>query len=206
MNITISKLSSYFEKLPGIGPRQARRFVYFLLTQDEEFLKKLANLIINLKKEVVQCKTCQRFFETANNNNQCKLCHNTSRDKTTLLIVEKDIDLDNIEKSGFYNGSYYVLGGLVPALGEDLPKEIKMKELFEKVKESASKKEIKEIIIALSATLEGDNTIRYIEKILEPITKKVEIKISRLGRGLSTGTELEYSDKDTIVNAFKNRQ
>lgn len=205
-NITISKLGSYFEKLPGIGPRQARRFVYFLLAQDETFLKKLADTVLSLKKEIRICQGCFKFFEFIENNQKCALCRNPNRDPKTILIIEKDIDLENIEKAGFYSGQYFVLGGLVPALGENLPKEIKMKELFLRIKTDAKNIESLEIILALNATVEGDNTARYIEKILEPLAEKNAIKISRLGRGLSTGTELEYSDKDTIVSAFKNRR
>jgi len=205
-NITISKLTNYFEKLPGIGPRQARRFVYHLLTKDKDFLKKFSFTIKTLKDEVGQCSECFKFFDTTENKNEpCEICQNTKRKKDTLLVVEKDVDMDNIERSASYDGKYFVLGGLVPALGEKLRNEIKMKELFSKVKKD-SQNGLKEIILAFSATLEADNTGRYIEKILEPIIKNTKIKISRLGRGLSTGTELEYSDKDTISNAFKNRQ
>jgi recombination protein RecR len=205
MNPIISKLADYFEKLPGIGPRQARRFVYALLSKDSLFLAEFSKLISNLKKEVVRCKTCHRFFELAPTD-ECKICSDLTRDKRKLLIVEKDVDLDNIEKAGFYNGFYYILGGLIPALGSEIPKEVKMRELFEKTKKDSLSSGLKEIILAFSATPEGDNTSRYIEKILEPIIKKCSIKISRLGKGLSTGTELEYSDKDTIINALKNRK
>ena len=206
MTSTISKLSEYFEKLPGIGPRQARRFVYYLLGQDENFLKKISDQITNLKKQVNQCQDCQRFFENNNQSKKCNLCNDINRNKNTLLITEKDIDLENVEKAGFYNGFYFVLGGLVPVAGTNLPKEVKMKKLFETVKKEIESKNLKEIILAFSANSEGDNTACYVEKIMEPFVKKYGIKISRLGRGLSTGTELEYSDKETIINAFKNRQ
>ncbi len=202
----ISKLAEYFEKLPGIGPRQSLRFVYSLLNRDEEFLKKFGFLIANLKKEAAQCPSCQRFFANGGQNKECSICRNGNRDKSLLLIIEKDIDLENIEKAGFYSGLYFVLGGLIPALGEKLPKEIRIKELFERIKKDASSGTLKEIVLALNATIEGDNTCRYVEKITEPVLEKNPIKINRLGRGLSTGTELEYSDKETIVNALKNRK
>lgn len=214
MDSIILQLAKHLEKLPGIGPRQAQRFVYYLLNQNDQFLKEFSSLILSLKNHALRCNNCQRFFDSSPNitettgklNNKCPICKNSNRDKTTLLVVEKDIDLENLEKAGFYNGQYYVLGGLVPALGKDLPKEIKMRELFEKVKKEALNNNLKEIILGLNATLEGDNTARYIEKILEPIIKKTSIKASRLGRGLSSGTELEYSDRDTIINALKNRK
>ncbi len=202
----ISKLAEYFEKLPGIGPRQASRFVYSLLNRDEEFLKKFGSLIAGLKQGTAQCPSCQRFFADAGKNKECVICRSAGREKSLLLVAEKDVDLQNIEKAGFYNGMYFVLGGLVPALGEKLPKEIKIKEFFERIKKDASLGVLREIILALNATLEGDSTCRYIEKIIEPILEKIPIKIGRLGRGLSTGTELEYSDKETILHALKNRK
>ncbi|MFH1979393.1 MAG: toprim domain-containing protein [Patescibacteria group bacterium] len=210
-NTTIQKLSEYFEKLPGIGPRQARRFVHFLLNKNVSFLSEFANLLNALKQDIKQCSNCNRFFQhkeayPVEQSQACNICNNLNRDKKTLLVIEKDIDLENIEKTGTYNGFYFVLGGLIPAIGSEIPKEVKMKKLFEKVKKEISKNELEEIILAFSATQESDNTVRYIEKILEPIFEKRKIKISRLGRGLSTGTELEYSDKETIVNALKNRK
>lgn len=206
MNTYITRLSEYFEKLPGIGPRQAYRFACHLLNQDKTFLDNFAGIISKLKENVIQCGECKRFFLNDNKNTACEICRDKNRDKNLLLVAERDIDLENIEKAGFYNGHYFVLGGLVPLLGKGLPKEVRAKELFEKVKNAARKNELREIIMAFNATQEGDNTNRYIEKILEPILEKKPIKITHLGRGLSTGTELEYSDKETIVNALKNRK
>ncbi len=206
MNSAIQKLSEFFEKLPGIGPRQARRFVYALLSKNQDFLENFSSLILNLKKNVSQCEKCNRFFQNQETKNLCELCSKPGKDKKILLVVEKDVDLENIEKAGFFNGFYFVLGGLVPPIGSSMPKEIKMKELFERIKKDVQSKDLEEIILAFSATAEGENTMRYIEKILEPITEKRPIKINRLGRGLSTGTELEYSDKETIVSAFKSRR
>ena len=121
------------------------------------------------------------------------------------MVVEKDIDLNNIESANSYNGLYYVLGGLVPPIGAKLPEEVRMKELFEKVKQMTMSKNLKEIILAFSATKEGENTEQYIKSILEPIVQKYPFKISLLGRGLSTGTELEYADRDTLKNALRRR-
>ncbi len=112
--------------------------------------------------------------------------------------------MENIEKAGVYNGYYFVLADVIP-LGQTIPKNIRLKELFNRVKQD-SEKELKEIILAFSATAEGDNTNRYLEKILEPLVKKYSLKISSFGRGLSTGTELEYIDRDTLKNALENRK
>ncbi len=196
----IGKLKEYFERFPGIGPRQAQRFVYWLLNEDPQFINELSGLLLELKRDVKQCGECFRFYTS----NECKLCQDKNRDNSRLLVVEKDVDLENIEKTGIYSGRYFVLGDIIP-LGQTLPKNIRLKELFSRAEQEA-KKGLKEIILAFNATTEGDNTIRYLEKILEPLAKKYPIKISRFGRGLSTGTELEYIDRDTLKNALENRK
>ena len=196
----IQKLREYFERFPGIGPRQAQRFVYWLLSEEPQFINELAGLLLELKKGTKQCKECFRFYTSS----ECRICRDTNRDNSRLLVVEKDVDLENIEKTGVYNGRYFVLGDIVP-LGQTLPKNIRLKELFNRLEQEA-KNGLKEIILAFSATAEGDNTIRYLEKILEPLAKKYSVKISRFGRGLSTGTELEYIDRDTLKNALENRK
>jgi len=186
------KLIEYFLKFPGIGPRQAKRFVYFLVLQDEKFIKDLSEEILDIKNKIKQCPDCFRFFE----GEKCAICFSLNRDKSLLMIIEKDVDLENIEKAGIYNGKYFILGGVMPLTGDK--NNLRFKELFEKIK----KEKPKEIILAMSANVESENTGRYIEKILEPL----KVKISRLGRGLSTGAELEYSDSETIINALKNRK
>ncbi|MBU1092042.1 recombination mediator RecR [Patescibacteria group bacterium] len=205
MDSTISQLAQCFENLPGIGPRQARRFVYALLKKNDKFISDFTKLMLDIKKELIKCETCQCFFKNNKQNKNCKICRNPQRDKGVLLVVEKDIDLNNIESANSYNGLYYVLGGLVPPIGAKLPEEVRMKELFEKVKQMTMSKNLKEIILAFSATKEGENTEQYIKSILEPIVQKYPFKISLLGRGLSTGTELEYADRDTLKNALRRR-
>jgi recombination protein RecR len=121
------------------------------------------------------------------------------------MVVEKDIDLDNIEKSGVYNGIYFVLGGTIQIFEKHPGELIRSKKLLEIVKKRAEKESLKEIILALSLTTDGENTMRYLSSLLEPIAKQYHLRISTLGRGLSTGIELEYSDVDTIKNALQNR-
>lgn len=186
------KLIEIFLKFPGIGPRQAKRFAYFLAGQDAKFLKAFADNILEIKKDIKQCDSCFRFYV----GTKCDICAGINRDKNLLMIVEKDVDLENIEKAGVYNGKYFVLGGVLSLTNNHVEK-LRFKELFNKVK----KEQPKEIILAISATAEGENTSRYIEKILEPLRPK----ITHLGRGLSTGTELEYSDSETIKNALFSR-
>jgi recombination protein RecR len=189
------KLIGYFLKLPGIGPRQAKRFAYFLASQDENFLKDLSVAILDIKNKIKQCPECFKLHSEA--SEKCLICSGLNRDKFLLMIIEKDVDIESIERAGVYNGRYFVLGSTI-SLTDDKIDNIRFKKLFDKIKQG----EVKEIIIALSANIEGENTARYIEKILEPL----KIKVTRLGRGLSTGTELEYSDSETIKNALEGRK
>ncbi len=208
MNNNIEKLTEALQKLPGIGPRQAKRIVFAILEKEESFAKNLCGLISELNNRIRRCKYCFYAFEETGSKTQeniCLLCKNASSDAGALLVVEKEIDLENIEKSGCYNGRYFVLGGVLSLFNKnDDLKKIRMRELFYRVKNDINI--IKEVAVAMSATKEGDATIMYINKILEPIAKNSNLKITALGRGLSSGAEIEYSDKDTIKNAFLNRK
>ncbi|MEK7208892.1 MAG: recombination mediator RecR [Patescibacteria group bacterium] len=202
MSDIIEKLVATFIRFPGIGPRQARRFIYHLLAQNSLTIENLAQDLLTLKQTVNQCRSCCRFFIVNNRaaaKEICELCLDESRDPSILMIVEKDSDLEVVRKSGHYSGQFFVLGGLVPILEEAPAKKIRLNPLLEKIK--ATKNQLKEIIIALAANPEGDNTGEYLQRALAPLG----IKITILGRGLSTGTELEYSDAETLRNALKNR-
>lgn len=203
---TINNLTELFRKFPGIGPRQARRFVYYLLTVDQNYLDQLGEKIKNLKKEIKQCVHCGRFFNNHYqiNTDNCKICADEKRDKSSLLIVEKDIDLDTIEKARTYQGYYFVLGGNVPILDPQPETHIRFSPLLVEL-EHRLKEGLVEIIIALSATTEGDHTTDWLIERLRPLTDQTGLKISLLGRGLSTGSELEYADPETIKNALTNR-
>lgn len=198
------KLIELFKEFPGIGPRQAKRFVYFLLTRNPGYAEDLSKLIREVKQTIHICDTCFRFFPNGTTS-ICPICRDTTRDKTSLMLVSHDVDFENIEKTKFYNGYYFILGGTVPILEKNPEKRIRQKNLLEIVNKKI-KTNLKEIIIALNYNPEGENTLTYLKEILEPIISQNSIKISTLGRGLSTGTELEYSDSDTIKNALKNRQ
>lgn len=205
----IDKLTEVFKEFPGIGERQARRFVYFLMSRNPAYSENLSILISDLKKEIAQCKECFRFFivnkknPSASSGQVCDICGNANTDSSTLMIVEKDSDLESIKKSGVYHGKYFILGGLVPIVEKTTKSRVRISELQEKIKRE---KELKEIILAFSISPQGDHTDQYVREQLKDIAEKQNIKISSLGKGLSTGTELEYSDNDTLKNALKNRQ
>ncbi len=202
---SINKLSELFKEFPGIGPRQAKRFVYYLLSRNNGYLENLSKLVTELKREIKNCPSCFRFFPNdAAKSPLCSVCRDSNRDSSSLMIVARDVDFEAIEKSHSYSGFYFVLGGTVPILEKEPEKKIRVKELAARVKARAAEG-LKEIIIATSVNPEGENTHDFIVTLLSPIIKQSGIKLSGLGRGLSTGTELEYSDSDTIKNALKNR-
>ena len=199
----IDKLTEIFKEFPGIGERQAKRFVYFLVARNPAYSENLAELIKDLKKETAQCKECFRFFILNKNEKVCDICANINSDSSTLVIVEKDSDLESIRKSRVYHGKYFVLGRLVPIVEKNTKSRVRISELQEKIKRE---KELKEIILAFSISPQGEHTDTYVRQQIKDICEKLNIKISSLGKGLSTGTELEYSDNDTLKNALKNRQ
>lgn len=196
----IDKLTEYFREFPGIGPRQAKRFVYFLLRKNEQYVRELATLIPQVRKNVSVCQNCFKYFARNTNSTTCDIC-NQNRDQTQLMIVARDTDLEAIEKSDGFHGYYFVLGGQLPILEEDAQKFIRFKELISII-EKRKQNGLNEIILALSANPDGDNTATFLKNKLADY----EFKISTLGRGLSTGSELEYADKDTIKNALENRK
>ncbi|MES2088182.1 MAG: toprim domain-containing protein [Patescibacteria group bacterium] len=202
---SIHKLTEIFREFPGIGPRQAKRFVYYLLSRNNGHLENVAQLILELKKEIRNCPSCFRFFPIDKSKTSlCSICRDSNRDTSSLMLVARDVDFETIEKSHSYNGYYFILGGTVPILEKDPERKIRLKELVAKVEERA-KNGLEEIIVATSVNPEGENTADFLIKFLSPFVTQFGLKISILGRGLSTGTELEYSDSDTIKNALKNR-
>ena len=201
---SINKLIEYFSEFPGIGPRQAKRFAYFLLTKNKSYLESLTKNITELKKSIRICGECFKFYtKDTNDSSICNICKNVNRDNSMIMIVSRDVDLEIIEKSHSFNGKYFVLGGTVPILDKNPETRIRSRELLKRI--GVLDGTLKEIILALNANSEGENTTDYLKSILSPVVIEHTIKISILGRGLSTGTELEYSDSDTIKNALKNR-
>jgi recombination protein RecR len=213
---TIEKLTEIFKSFPGIGPRQAKRFVYFLLTRNKSYIKEFTTLVEELQKEIQICQECYRYFTKGKQIvSLCNICSSKNRDSDSLMIVARDIDLENIEKSHSFNGKYFVLGGTVPILDKNPETKVRLRELLNAIEKrttpaserdpSLEKAGLREIILGFSINPESEYTADFIIQALNPLITKYNLKISHLGRGLSTGTELEYSDSDTIKNALKNR-
>ena len=202
----IQNLIDQFTKLPSVGPRQAARFAFYLIKQSKSNLNDFAKAIIDASKNLNQCSLCFRIIECQNdkkNKYLCSICKNPQRDKSIICIVEKDTDVEAVENTGRYNGLYHVLGesGLKEFSKPNI-ENLHLKDLIKRIKNSP---EIKEIIIATSATTEGDTLALYIAQLLKknlPANKQ----ITRLGRGLSTGSELEYMDEETLSQALLGRK
>lgn len=195
----IDELAHAFAELPGIGPRQGKRFVFYLLAAPSNERSKLAELITALGKDVKQCPECLRFHN-GSSAAVCRHCTDASRDDSILMLVEKDQDLSAVERAGTYRGRYFVLGGVLTLTGKGA---IREKELIKTV-EKRIRNGLKEIVLALSATSEGEHTADRVRELLAPYRDLV--RTSTLGRGLSTGSELEYSDAETLRAALSNRR
>jgi recombination protein RecR len=204
----LEQLTTYFEKFPGIGGRQAKRFAFHVLTMPAADSQELAKLINELRQSVTECASCHRFFahyEGASEQTLCTVCGNPNRDHTKLLVIAHDGDITAIERSGLYNGLYFVLGGSVPLLHSEDQKKLRGGTLKATV-EARAKAGLTEVILAFAVNPDGENTARYVESIINSIDATITKPIvSQLGRGLSTGSELEYADAETIKNALKNR-
>lgn len=195
----IEELARALARFPGIGPRQGKRFVYYLLSAPAAERKKLAELVASLGKDVRQCSECLRYYN-GTTAIICNYCSDKTRDDALLMLVEKDQDLSAVERAGTYKGRYFVLGGVLTLSGNGTVRE---KELETTVRRRLAVG-LKEVVLALSATSEGEHTTDRVRELLAPY--RAHLKISELGRGLATGSELEYSDPETLRAALINRK
>ncbi|MBI2450579.1 MAG: recombination protein RecR [Candidatus Nealsonbacteria bacterium] len=193
---SIERLIAIFSKFPTVGPRTAARFVFYLLKLPKSEVKEAIESIADLKNKVKLCSFCFKPFE--GEIELCAICSDNGRDKTLLCVVEKETDLETIEKTKKYHGRYFILGGTVSKLRKEDIEKLRVKELLEITKLP----EIQEIIIATNPTTEGEATSLYLERTLAPLGKKV----TKLGRGLPVGSELEYADDETLSSALDNRK
>jgi len=196
----IDRLAQLFEKFPGIGPRQAQRFVQYLLRSSPAIRRELADNLRELGAAVHQCPSCLRF--ASGERGECSICAASHRDSSLLAIVASDADLLALERSHTFSGRYFVLGGLI-SLASDKTNGLRIKELLASISKRLQTG-LKEVILAFPANPEGDATAVRIRDELE--TSVTELKITKLGRGLSTGSELEYADPDTLKSALESRR
>ncbi len=189
----LEKAVEEFAKLPGIGKKTAMRLVLHLLKQDKKDVESFGNSIITLKNEIKYCKVCHNISDTE----VCLICSNKLRDRSTICVVESIRDVMAIEATQQYNGLFHVLGGIISPMDGIGPSDIEIDSLVERAKSE----EVKEIILALSTTMEGDTTNFFISRKLSDIN----VNLSVIARGISIGDELEYADEITLGRSIINR-
>ncbi|OGF27938.1 recombination protein RecR [Candidatus Falkowbacteria bacterium RIFOXYB2_FULL_47_14] len=189
----IQNLINNFTKLPTVGPKTAERYVFYLLKQSGEDLQKLAQAIAELKEGT---KTCGRCFAIAEAD-PCPICSDKKRDNSVICVISTSRDMQVIEATGQYKGHYHILEGLINTIDNIGPENLTIKQLLHRIKNSG----VKEVILGLSHNFEGETTALYLAKILKPLN----VKITRLAKGLPMGADLEYADEITLTHALKYR-
>jgi recombination protein RecR len=204
---SLQDLIDHFSRLPGIGPKTALRFVFYLLKQPKEEIEKFSQAVQAVKNSIATCQVCQNFSE----KNPCPICADPRRDHSTICVVAEYQDLPVIENTGEYRGIYHILGGVLDPLHGVTPEQLKIKELVTRISNSSAtathkipntKNQVREVILALNPDLEGETTMLYLKKILAPY----KIKLTKLARGLPMGSDLEYADEVTLSDALKGRK
>lgn len=194
--LPIQQLIEEFSRLPGIGPKTAERLAFYLLKASQAHLEQFADRLRGIKKSITVCTTCQNYAI----KNPCEICSDASRTQETICIVSRPFDVVAIEKIGEYRGLYHVLGGVINPIEGITPDKLAIKQLEERV--SKAKGIVKEMIIATNSDMEGETTALYLAKLFKPLG----INVTRLGRGLPMGADVEYADEVTLGYALKGRR
>ena len=194
MSKVLDELIDSIKCLPGVGPKSATRMAYYLLQRDPKGARRLANSILNSFELLGKCTSCNNFSETPT----CNLCLDPKRNKKILCIIEMPTDLLMFEQTHSFDGMYYILMGRLSPLDGIGPKDLNMGGLYDRCKD----KQIEEIIIATNFTKEGDATATYITELLKDLGKK----LSRIARGMPSGSEIEYTDSGTLAQAISERK
>ena len=215
----IQRVIDLLMKFPGVGPRQAARFAFFMVKDGNGFTEELATGLHDMKASIATCSQCYRTMERAEGKDfnadtdaartatHCTHCRDARRSDAVITVVEKESDLQNLERTGVYLGLYHVLGGVISPLDSESPKRLHIRDLYNRVATLLNQQKSVELILGTNPTTEGDMTAIYIERTFAPIKEKSsQFKLSRLGRGLSLGSELEYADEVTLKQALMNRK
>ena len=196
-SILLGKAVDQFASLPGIGRKTALRLVLHLLRQSEKDVEAFTTALTSLKQDVHYCRICH----TVSDHEVCPICQSHSRDRQTICVVENVQDVMSIENTGQYHGLYHVLGGVISPMDGVGPSDIEIDSLTARI----LPENIKEIILALPTTMEGDTTNFYIYKRLQNLNHTAPLKISQIARGVAIGNELEYTDEITLGRSIVNR-
>lgn len=191
---SLARLIQELNKLPGIGPKSAQRLAYFIIRLPEEEAQDLADAINTVKRTIMFCSHCQNLTDAS----PCSVCANDRRNREQICVVEEPMDVLALERTHCYRGLYHVLHGVLSPLNGVGPDQIKLRELFARLRDG----EIKEVVIATNPTLEGEATAMYISRHLAG----ANVKVTHLARGLPVGGSLEYTDELTLSRAFQGRQ
>ena len=191
----IEELVRLISKLPGLGPKSAKRIVLKLINNREELIKPTAKALADVYKEISRCKNCGAL---KSNSNGCYNCENSKKRFNKICVVENIADQWSIESSSIYQGYYHILGGTISSSNNTSKHDLLIDSLINRIK----KDKIEEIILATSATVEGQTTAYYVKDSL----KNLDVKVSKLAQGLPVGGEIENLDDGTLISAFKNRQ
>lgn len=191
---SVAALIEQFQKFPSVGPKSAQRMAFYLLRMPMSEVQKLAQSIIEAKQNTRTCEICFNLSSTS----PCEICQSTRRDKSTICVVAETKDLIAIEKTNEYNGLYHVLQGLISPMDGIGADDIRIKELLTRLTDE----QVKEVILPLSPSVEGEATSLYLSKLIKPFG----IKISRIAFGLPVGADLEYADEITIARAIEGRR
>lgn len=192
----IQELSSEFSRLPGVGPKTAQRLVYHLMKRPREETLRLAGALRDVAERVRPCATCGNFSEAE----ECEVCTNPRRDRTVVCVVEEAFEVGAVERAGEYRGLYHVLGGRLSPLDGIGPEELSVAPLLERIRRSEDP--VVEVIVATSSSVEGEATAVYLEGLIRPLGPRV----TRLARGMPVGSDLQYVDSSTIVEALAGRR
>lgn len=197
----VTDLIEAFASLPGIGPKSASRLAFYLLRQDSASLKRFGERVSSLRDKLVTCTTCQNIAT----QDPCDLCRDSSRDASIVCVVEDALDVVALEKSGQFHGRYHVLQGLLSPLDGVGPEQIKVRELERRISGAGGKDAatIKELVLALNPTVEGEATALFVQRRIVALAPK--ISVTRLAHGLPVGADLEYADEITLGRALAGR-
>lgn len=190
----IGRVIDAFSKLPGIGPKGAQRIAFYILSSSDVQTQDLIGAISDLRENVRFCEICGNVCEQS----PCVICQDPRRDHTKICVVEEPKDIMSIERTHEYAGVYHVLGGAINPMANVGPADLKITQLLERLKDA----QVKEVILALDPNIEGEATVTYLARLLEPL----DISITRLASGLPVGGDLEYADEITLGRAFAGRQ
>lgn len=194
----VVNLVEQLEKLPGIGPRSAQRLAFYLLHNPQSELDRYAEVFSNLKKNTKICSVCKNIGET----DPCVICSDLGRDQSKICVVEEPMDVVAIERSGAFDGLYHVLHGVIQPLHNIGPDQLYINELITRLKSGR----ISELILATNPTMEGEGTAMYVVRLIEDQGLSEGLLITRIGRGLPVGGDLEYADDITLSRALEGRK